>query len=515
MQIWGRWFAIRTSKRLQLSVRKQALEHAIRLPLNRVHELKSGGVASILRADAGSVGDLVFVMLCNPWKAVLQLAGSLCVLAWIDWRLLVGALVMIPAVYFSHRTWINRIRPRYRDIRAQREDVDSRATEAFGGIRVVRAFSRQKSETGRIMTGNHLMSRQELSVWWWARAIEIIWDAIIPLGSASMMLYGGWQVLNGNLTIGDLMMFLVYLLMLLEPIATLAQSATQFQNSLSGFDRVLDLLDEPRELSSSPNAVKLQKQSVRGSVTFEDVCFRYTPDAKFALEHISLHVEPGQTIALVGPSGAGKTTLCNLVARFHDPAEGRILVDARDLRDIEVESYRNILGVVEQDVFLFDGTVVENIIYSDRQATEADVYRAAAMANADEFIRELPQGYDTIIGERGVRLSGGQRQRIAIARAILADPRILILDEATSNLDTESERLIQDSMQALMQDRTAFVIAHRLSTIRYADHIVVLDKGRVLEIGTHDELIARGGEYRAMVQAQVGAHRSLATLPTP
>lgn len=510
LHIWGRWIATRSTKRMQLSVRKKVFENAVRLPLRKVYELRSGGVASLLREDAGSVGDLIFGMLYNPWRAVIQLLGSLCILAWVDWRLLLGAAIVIPAVFLTHRTWISRIRPRYRDIRARRQEIDAQATESFGGMRVVRAFSRQRTETRRFMTNNDLMARQELAAWWWTRTVEIIWEAAVPLASAALLLYGGWAVLNGRLTVGDLMMFLAYLLMLLGPLAVLAESATTLQNSLSALDRVLDLLAEPREMQSRPGTVKVSKTDVAGRITFEGVRFQYEQGAAFALHNIDLDVSPGQTVALVGASGAGKTTLCNLVARFYDPQEGRLLLDGRDLRDIEVESYRSLLGLVEQDVFLFDGTIAENIAYANRQADAGAIRRAAAIANADGFIEDLPDGYDSLIGERGVKLSGGQRQRIAIARAVLADPRILILDEATSNLDTESERLIQDSLGRLMRGRTCFVIAHRLSTIRHADLILVLTDGRIKERGTHQELLARDGRYRDMVEAQLLATDTLA-----
>jgi len=503
VHIWGRWYATRITKRIQLDVRKRVFEHAVRLPLHRVQEIRSGGVASILREDGGSVGDLVFGLLYNPWRAIIQLIGSLLILAWVDWSLLLGAVILLPLVYFSHHTWIARIRPQFRAIRKQREYIDAGAAEAFAGMRIVRAFSRQRREAGRFIRENNLMVRKELFAWWWMRSVEMVWEAMIPLTSAALILYGGWRVIDGALTVGDLMMFLVYLLMLLQPLAVLAQSATQFQNSLSGLDRILDLLDEPREMQPTSESLRVSHSDVAGGITFDDVTFQYPGTDSPALIEIRLDVPAGQTVALVGPSGSGKTTLCNLVARFYDPSRGTVRMDGRDLRDFDVESYRSLLGVVEQDVFLFDGTIAENINYANRDASPEQVRAAADAAHATEFIDRLTDGMNTLIGERGVRLSGGQRQRLAIARAILADPRILILDEATSNLDTDSERLIQASLSELMKGRTSFVIAHRLSTIAGADLICVVEQGRIVQTGTHEELMATGGRYRMMVEQQV------------
>lgn len=503
IHIWGRWDATKVAKQIQLAVRRKVFEHAVRLPLHRIHDLRSGGIASVLREDGGSVGELVFGMLYNPWRAVIQLIGSFAILAWVDWTLLLGALVLLPTVFLTHRAWINNIRPQFRAIRKQREFIDAGSAETFAGMRIVRAFSRQKRESAKFAEENNMMARQELYAWWWMRMVEMVWEALIPIASAGLLFYGGWRVINGHMTVGDLMMFLVYLLMLLEPLAALATSATQFQNSLSGLDRILDLLEEPREMESTPDSLILEKSRIVGDMSFEDVTFVYPGTSTPALSDIQLTVKAGQTVALVGPSGAGKTTICNLVARFYDPTAGRVILDGRDLRDYDVESFRALLGVVEQDVFLFDGTIGQNIAYSRRHATTQDIRAAAEIANAMEFIERLPDGINTLIGERGVKLSGGQRQRLAIARAVLADPKVLILDEATSNLDTESEQLIQQSLARLMRGRTSFVIAHRLSTIAGANLIVVVENGRILQTGTHSELMTLGGKYRTMVEQQV------------
>ncbi|MCA9084636.1 MAG: ABC transporter ATP-binding protein [Planctomycetaceae bacterium] len=503
VHILGRWYATRITKRIQLDVRRRVFEHAVQLPLHRVQEIRSGGVASILREDGGSVGDLVFGLIYNPWHATIQLTGSLLVLAWVDWKLMTGAVVLLPVIFLTHRTWINRIRPQFRAVRQQREMIDASATEAFAGMRIVRTFGRQNREARRFITENNLMARQELFAWWWMRCVEMTWEIMIPISSAALLYYGGWQVLEGNLTVGDLMMFLVYLLMLIQPLATLASSATQLQNSLSGLDRVLDLLEEPTEMPRTTDSIRIRKGETPVNLQFQNVSFTYPSSETPALKDVNLTIPAGTTVALVGPSGAGKTTLCNLVARFYDPTEGAILLDGTDLKQYDVQSFRSLLGVVEQDVFLFDGTIGDNIAYGRRNATDTEVREAAEAANAMEFIKKMPDGMNTVIGERGVRLSGGQRQRLAIARAILADPGLLILDEATSNLDTESERLIQQSLQKLMQDRTSFVIAHRLSTIAGADMICVVEDGRITQTGTHEELMQKGGKYRHMVEQQV------------
>lgn len=509
----ARWTATRSVNHAQVSIRRRLHEHAIRLPLWRVQDMKSGGLASLIREDAGGVAELIFSMLYNPWRAVIQFLGSLVILVLVDWKLMIGGLLLLPVVWATHRTWIGRIRPLFRDIRKQRQSIDALATETFGGIRVVRAFARQRSESARFVREGDFLVRQQLFTWWWMRTIELIWEVLIPLASIALLLYGGQQILQGELTLGELMMFLVYLTMLLDPLATLAASAVSFQTNLAALDRVLDVLAEPGEFSHKASAIKLNRRTTRGEIRLENVHFAYPSSSVEVIRGIDLRIAPGQTVALVGRSGAGKTTLTNLVARFHDPTEGRILIDGHDLQDIDPHSYRALLGIVEQDVFLFDGTIGENIGYARRGADPADVVAAAQAAAADQFIAALPDGYETVIGERGFKLSGGQRQRIAIARAILADPRILILDEATSNLDSESERLIQQTLAQLLQGRTAIVIAHRLSTIAGADRIVVIDEGRLVESGTHDQLLAASGLYRQMIRLQTTATNDSPKLP--
>jgi len=549
---WGRWQMTRLTKRLQSRMRRRAFDHAVQLPLHKLYQFKSGGVVSILREDAGGAAELLFSMIYNPWRAIMQLAGTLIILTVVDWRMLLGAAAIIPATWLTHRTWINRIRPVFRDIRITRQGMDGHTTETFGGMRVVRGFGRQHGESSRYSLAQNYMVRQEILVWWESRLLEIIWAVIIPFASVAVLVYGGSRVIDRSLSIGDVMMFSTYLLMLLSPLETLTSTAANIQSNLAGFDRILDVLAEPKEFAENRGTIPVSRDVAQGRISIRHVSFTYPmaikprskktadiraksgaamqsmnesaslraaanatepdPEPIEVLHDIDLDVRPGETIALIGPSGSGKTTLCNLVARFYEPSRGSVALDGVDLKQVDLDSYRRLLGIVEQDVFLFDGSVAENIGYGRRDATMEQIRAAAAAANADGFIDKLEYKYETVIGERGVRLSGGQKQRVAIARAILADPLILILDEATSNLDSESEALIQRSLMSLMRGRTSFVIAHRLSTIRHADRIVVMENGRIIEVGSHDQLIERSGRYADLLRLQVEGNQVAASL---
>ena len=499
----SRWQATRATKRVQVAVRRQVYEHAMRLPLHRVYELKSGGASSLLREDAGGVGELIFSMLYNPFQAVVQFLGGVVVLAWVDWRLLLGALLLVPGVYYSDLLWNRRIRPLFRDIRKERQDIDSQTTEVFGGMRVVRAFGRQKSESARFMGENHFMARLELHAWWLSRSIELLWEFLLPMASVGL---SALRRLAGDRRpalarrphdVPGLPGHAARSRWPCWPPASLS-SRTISRASTACSTCSPSRAKWPTAPAPAPSPSPLSPAGSHSGMSVSSI--RERP-ARCSATSTSKS-NPGETIASVGRSGSGKTTLCNLVARFYDPTAGTIALDGVDLREIQVESYRRLLGIVEQDVFLFDGTVAENIAYGHRSATPARIEQAARAANAAEFIERLSDRYDTVIGERGVRLSGGQRQRLAIARAVLADPRIFILDEATSNLDSESERLIQQSLEQLLRGRTSFVIAHRLSTIRHADRILVLDEGAIVEAGSHAELMAGSGLYRDMVELQ-------------
>ena len=485
--------------RVVLTLRRALFDKLLNLPLDQLSDMKVGGIISRLTDDINKTSGLMQMAVISPGVAVLRLLIAMVILFVINWKLALTALGILPPIILLSLVFVRRIRPIYRAIRQDVSYVDGRVGEAFQGIRAVRAFGGENREGSEYTVGHHTITRMRMFA---ARREVVIWSTwsfIIALNTVVVMWAGGYWYVRGEATIGDIGAFQVYVLYLLNPVWQIVESITELQRSLAAMERVFAVLESPIDKPDDPEAVDCDP--FVDEIVFDNVSFAYNED-NMVIRNFSLNVRGGEVIALVGRSGAGKTTITDLVARFYDPTEGAISLNGRDLRKIRLSTYRGLLGVVQQEVFLFDGTVFDNIAYSNRDATIEQVKSAAELANAAEFIAELPDGYESIIGERGVKLSGGQRQRLSIARALLADPKILILDEATSNLDTESEQLIQSSMTELLKDRTTFVIAHRLSTITHADKIIVLEDGQILEIGTHDELVRKNGHYSEMIKRQ-------------
>jgi len=486
--------------RVMLSLRRALYEKLLNLPLPKLWDMKTGGILSRLTGDVDTTTGLLQLAVVSPALSVIRLIIAVGILVTLNWRLALAALALIPGIVLLSFTFARRVRPIYRTVRKDAEIIDGRVGETFSGIRVVRAFRRETAESLEYMRGRHTVLRKEL----FAHRRELIlwgsWGLLMSLVSVAIVWYGGWLNIQGRASVGDIMAFQWYTFLLLNPVWNIVNSFSELQRSLAAMERVFEILSLESDKPDRANARDAPR--VVDEIRFENVEFEYRPGIP-VVRDFSVAAPGGSVVALVGRSGAGKTTVTDLVARFHDPTRGRILLNGWDIRDFRLASYRSLLAIVQQDVFLFDGSVRDNIAYGRHDATDEEIEDAARRANAHEFIERLPEGYETFIGERGVKLSGGQCQRLAIARAILASPQILILDEATSNLDTESEQLIQASMATLLADRTTFVIAHRLSTIRRADLILLMEDGRIIERGSHEELMEARGTYYEMVLRQM------------
>jgi ATP-binding cassette subfamily B protein len=491
------------TSRITLSLRRALFERFLHLPMPKLWEMKTGGILSRITGDLDTTASLFALGVVTPTVSVIRIVGVICILTALNRRLALSALAVIPGLMVSSFISIRRVRPIYRSVQKDASEIEGRLGETFSGIRVVRAFRREACELLEFLRGHHTAVRKEMFAEKRRTAVLVAWNLLLSLVNVTIVWFGGYLNLQRGASIGDIMAFQMYMLMFLTPIWNIVNTFSELQRSLAAMERVFEALGMEDDKPDRPDCC--DAPHMFREICFEGVEFEYRKGHP-VVHDFNVTVRGGSVIALVGRSGAGKTTITDLVARFHDPTKGRILVDNVDIRDFRLRSYRRLLAVVPQGVFLFAGSVKDNIAYGRRDATDAEVENAARLANAHEFIEKLPEQYDTHIGERGVKLSGGQQQRLSIARAILASPQILILDEATSNLDTESEQLIQMGITNLVAGRTTFIIAHRLSTVRRADLILVIEDGRIIERGTDAELMAARGAYHDMVMGQMKWH---------
>jgi subfamily B ATP-binding cassette protein MsbA len=487
------------AQRAITEMRKDVEAHVMRLPISFFDSTKSGVLISRIMSDAEGIRNLVGTGLVQLTGSVLTAVIALGVLLYLNWRLTTVTIVILAAFGGGMATAFNRLRPLFRERGKINAEVTGRLAETLGGVRIVKSYTAEKREELVFAKGAHRLFRNVAKSLTGVSSVTAFSSVVIGATGIAMMLVGGNSIRNGSMTIGDLFMYLAFTAMLTMPVIQLASIGTQLSEAFAGLDRIREIKRMATEDQEDESRAPLV--DVRGEVEFEDVTFEYNEGVP-VLKHVSFRAPAGSTTALVGSSGSGKSTLISLVMTFNRPQQGRVKVDGHDLNSIKLRDYREHLGVVLQDNFLFDGTIAENIAYAKPHASRDEIKAVSRIAHCDEFIESFEKQYDTIVGERGVRLSGGQRQRVSIARAILADPRILILDEATSSLDSESEAMIQDGLKSLRKGRTTFVIAHRLSTIQSADQILVLEQGEIVERGTHEQLLAKNGRYRQLYDKQ-------------
>jgi subfamily B ATP-binding cassette protein MsbA len=487
------------AQRAITEMRKRVQARVMRLPVSYFDSTQTGVLLSRIMSDAEGIRNLVGTGLVQLVGGIFTAVLGLGILLYINWRLTIVTIVVLGLFGVGMAYAFRTLRPLFRERGKINAEVTGRLTEALGGIRIVKSYTAEKREEIVFAKGAHRLFRNVAKSMTGVSATTAGSTVIIGIVGVMMVWLGGRDIIAGRMTLGDFIMYIFFIGLVAAPMVSIASIGTQITEAFAGLDRIREILETTTE--DDVDAGKAPLERIAGDIRFEDVWFEYHENQP-VLKGVSFHASPGTTTALVGSSGSGKSTLISLVMAFNRPLKGRIFVDGRDLGSVPLHDYREQLASVLQENFLFDGTITENIGYANPSASLEEIKSAARVAHCEEFILKFPEGYETIVGERGIKLSGGQRQRVSIARAILANPRVLILDEATSSLDSESEEMIQDGLRSLREGRTSFVIAHRLSTIRSADQILVLEGGEIVERGTHAQLIALNGRYRQLHDKQ-------------
>lgn len=490
------YFGHMMGAKMEADMRSDIFGHYQKLTFAFFDNQKVGHLLSRITSDLFDISELLHHGPEDVLISIIKIVGSFVILMRVDVKLTLTAFAFVPLMVLYAVYYNIKMKKAFSQNRAKIADINSQIEDSLSGIRVVKSFANEKEELKKFNIGNNNFVRAKRTSYKYMGMYHSGLNALTTLVTVGVLVAGGSFLTTGEVNVSDLITFLLYINNFTEPVKKLVNSAEMFQNGYTGFERFLEILSIAPDISDKPDAVSVE--TLRGDIEFRDVSFHYEDNQEKVLNHINLDVHAGEYMALVGSSGVGKTTLCSLIPRFYEVSEGAILIDGIDIRDMKLDDLRNNIGIVQQDVYLFAGTIMDNIRYGKPDATDEEVVRAARSANAHEFIMDFPDGYDTDIGQRGVKLSGGQKQRLSIARVFLKNPPILIFDEATSALDNESEKVVQQSLENLAKDRTTFVIAHRLTTIRNAGRILVLTENGIAEEGTHEELLEKKGVYEAL-----------------